>query len=635
MNLITGAASTILLDGFAFAMVLFLISAGLSLTMGLMGFANLAHTAFAMAGGYLSALLVSSFGVPFLVTLPIVFVAVAVASVAFERVLYRPLYQASELDQVLMTFGLVLMSVSAAAFFFGPLPPTTKIPAFLSGQVSLGFREFPIYRLFLVAIGICLSVLLWIGLERTRFGAAIRASVDNRKMAQSIGINVDRLFILAFALGSGIAALGGALGNELLPLSPTYSLEYLVIVLIVVAVGGMGSLKGTFVAAVLIGILDTAGKYILPDVGGFIIYLVTLVVLLFRPNGLFGRSVAPTAHRAPTLREQSDQQGFRFAEAIPWIMAIAIFFIFDRNLSFATQILIAIMFALSLDLVTGYAGILTIGQAAFFGVGAYTSGILSARYGVTDPLTGLAAAVLMASAIGFASGWILLRTHGLALLMLTLAVTQILHEVAAKAIWLTGGHDGLQGVQRSPLFGMISFDFTGKTMYWYALGILLLVFLGSRRLVRSQFGLALQGIRENATRMTTIGSSVHLRLVVIYTIAAGLTGLAGALASQATRLASLDMISFERSAMALIMLIVGGLGSLYGAFVGAAAYLLLEQWFAKAYPEYWYFWIGLFLILRTLLLPAGLYDLLASAPGWFKKRLAAFAGNSVGRGVAE
>lgn len=610
MGYLANAASTILLDGFAFAMVLFLISAGLSLTMGLMGFVNLAHTAFAMAGGYLSATLVANLGMPFVATLPVVFLVVGVASVAFERLLYRPLYRASELDQVLMTFGLVLMSVSVTTYFAGPLPPTTSIPAFLSGRVDMGFREFPTYRLFLIVVGVCLSALLWFGLERTTFGALIRAAVDNRRMAQSVGINVDRLFMLAFALGSGIAALGGALGNELLPLSPTYALEYLVIILIVVAVGGLGSLKGTFISATVIGMVDTGGKYFFPEIGGFFVYIATLAVLLVRPSGLFGKQ---QVHAPPVLTQQRPGwERFGLVEALPWALAAVAFFLLDRNLALATQILIAILFALSLDLVMGYAGILTLGQAAFFGIGAYTSGILSARYGIADPLAGLVAGAVLAALTGFASGWIVLRTHGLALLMLTLAITQMLHEAFAKASAFTGGHDGLQGVQRSPLLGLFPFDFAGRTMYLYALAVLFCCFLAARKLTRSQFGLALHGIRENATRMSAIGSAVHLRLVVIYTISAALAGIAGALLSQSSRIASLDMIGFERSAFVVIMLILGGLGHLYGAFLGAGVYIAFEHYVAKVYPEYWYFWVGLFLVFRTMFMPSGLYGLLST-----------------------
>src|SRR5713226_8798131 len=276
--------------GFAFAMVLYLISVGLSVTMGLMGFVNLAHGVFAMAGGYLTTSLMKRLDTPFPLALLAAAAIVALASVAVERLLYRRLYGGDELDQVLLTMGLIFMSIAGATYVWGPLQQPLQPPSYLSGQVDLGFRSFPTYRSFLIVAGAVLVTLLWLGLERTRFGARIRAAVDNRRMAQSVGIDTDRLFTLAFALGSGLAALGGALGAEILAIDPGYAQEHLIYFLIVVAVGGLGSIKGPFFAALLLGITDTAFKYKLPEFGAFFIYAMTLALLLWRPQGLFGRS---------------------------------------------------------------------------------------------------------------------------------------------------------------------------------------------------------------------------------------------------------------------------------------------------------------------------------------------------------
>ena len=284
------AAVSIAFHGLAFAMVLYLISVGLSITMGLMGFVNLAHGAFAAAGGYVMTTLIGAWGVPFPLAAVAAFVAVALGSVALERLLYRRLYGAEELSQVLMTVGLILMSVAIAKYFWGPLAQPMRPPAYLSGQIDLGFRSFPAYRSFLIVAGAVLVTLLWLGLERTRFGARIRAAVDNRRMAQSVGIDTDRLFTLTFALGSGLAGLGGALGAEILAIDPGYALEHLIYFLIVVAVGGLGSIKGPFFAALLLGVSDTAFKYLLPEFGAFFIYAMTLAILLWRPQGLFGRA---------------------------------------------------------------------------------------------------------------------------------------------------------------------------------------------------------------------------------------------------------------------------------------------------------------------------------------------------------
>jgi ABC-type branched-subunit amino acid transport system permease subunit len=596
-------------DGIAYGMILFLISVGLSLTMGLMGFANLAHGTFAMAGGYVAVTAIKLLGVPFLLSLPIAFVVVGAVSMLFERLLYRRLYAASELDQVLMTFGVVLMSVSVTVQVWGPFAQPVVIPDYLGGRVDFGFRAFPVYRIFLIAVSVALVVLLWVGLERTRWGAQIRAAVDNRRMAQSVGINVDRLFVLTFGLGSGLAALGGALGSELLPLTPGYALEYLIYVLIVVSVGGLGSIRGAFVAALVIGILDTIGKYVATDYGAFFMYAITLAVLMWRPAGLFGRMAARPAEVA--VAPDSVFAGrWRPLEALPWIAALAAFFLFDRNLALGAQVLIAILFALSLDLVLGYAGILTLGHAAFFGIGAYTAGMLSAHLGIADPLLGLAAGVAAAAAFAALSGWVFLRTHGLTVLMLTLAFNVMLFEVANKANDLTGGTDGLQGVTVDPLFGLFRFDLYGKLGYLYTLAALFLAFLLVRGVVYSPFGLVLRGIRENTRRMHAVGTPVHASLVVVYTIGGALAGLAGVLSAQTTKLVALDVVSFERAGFVLVMLILGGAGRMYGAFLGALVYMLLEHYVSKASPEWWYFWIGLLLVLRTLYARRGLFGAL-------------------------
>jgi len=280
---------SILFDGIAYAMILFIISVGLSVTMGLMGFVNLAHGAFAMAGGYLVITLTQSWGVPLLPSFAIAFVAIGLASIPFERLLYARFYKAGELDQVLLTIGLATMAIAAYTFVYGPIPKSLHVPPYLAGQIDIGFRTLPTYRVFTILLGAVLIVALWFGFERTSIGAKIRAAVDNRRMAQSIGINVDRLFTLTFALGSGLAALGGGLAIQLLGLTPSFALLYLVLFLVVVAVGGLGSFKGTLVAALVLGIIDTAGKYLYADAGGFFIYAVTIAILLVKPAGLYGR----------------------------------------------------------------------------------------------------------------------------------------------------------------------------------------------------------------------------------------------------------------------------------------------------------------------------------------------------------
>lgn len=286
----TAVLAVILFDGIAYGMLLFLISIGLSVTMGLMGFVNLAHGAFAMAGGYLATLLMQGAQWPFLATLPAAFLLVALLGAVCERLLYRRLYARSALDQVLFTIGLTYMVMAAFAWHFGTGQQAAVLPAWLQGQVRILGVDLGAYRLFLIACGILSALAVVLGIERTRFGARLRAAVDDPVMAAGIGIPVDRVFATAFALGSGFAGLGGALGIQILGLDPGFALKYLVFFLIVVSVGGLGSVTGTLLAACIVGIFDVAGKYFFPQAGAFIIYVVMVGLLMWRPQGLLRKA---------------------------------------------------------------------------------------------------------------------------------------------------------------------------------------------------------------------------------------------------------------------------------------------------------------------------------------------------------
>jgi branched-chain amino acid transport system permease protein len=281
--------ATVLFDGFAYGMLLFLLSVGLSVTLGMMNFVNLAHCSFAMVGGYATVTLVAKLGWPFLATLPVAFLAGSVTSVILERALYRRLYRSSDLDQCLLTIGIVFVSVAAFAWFFTSEQQSARPPEWLRGRTELLGVSFASYRLFLIVFGLTVTGLLIFLLEKTRFGAKVRAAVDNQRMARGLGIDVDRAFMFTFALGGGLAGLGGALAIEVVGLDPTFALAYLVYVLIVVAVGGLGSIGGSFAAAVVLGISDMAGKYYFPWLGAFLIYLVMVAILMWRPAGLFGK----------------------------------------------------------------------------------------------------------------------------------------------------------------------------------------------------------------------------------------------------------------------------------------------------------------------------------------------------------
>jgi branched-chain amino acid transport system permease protein len=284
-----GPLAGVLFDGFAYGMLLFLLSVGLSVTLGMMNFINLAHCSFGMLGGYVTVTLMNGLGWPFLASLPVAFLAAAAASVVLERTLFRRLYRASDLDQCLLTIGIVFISVAAAAYVYGTVQQPVRLPDDLQGSFVVAGVNFAAYRVFLVATALAITAVLIAALEMTRFGARVRAAVDNQRMARGLGIDVDRTFAVTFALGGGLAGLGGALAIPIVGLDPGFAFAYLVYVLIVVSVGGLASIRGSFAAAAVLGISDVAGKYYVPQLGAFLIYLVMVGLLMWRPAGLFGR----------------------------------------------------------------------------------------------------------------------------------------------------------------------------------------------------------------------------------------------------------------------------------------------------------------------------------------------------------
>jgi branched-chain amino acid transport system permease protein len=280
---------SLLFDGFAYGMLLFVLSVGLSVTLGMMNFVNLAHGAFAMIGGYVTVTLMQKAGWPFLATLPVAFLGAAVASVVLERVLYRRLYRATDLDQSLLTIGIVFVSIAAAAYIFGTTQQPVELPAYMRGRIVFGDFSFGVYRLFLIVSALIITAVVVLGLDYTRFGAQIRACVDNQRMARGLGLNVDWIFAVTFAIGSGLAGLGGAMAIEIVGLDPNFGLKFLVFMLIVVAVGGLASIRGAFFTAAMLGIIDIFSKYYVPQVGSFVLYFVMVALLVWRPNGLFAR----------------------------------------------------------------------------------------------------------------------------------------------------------------------------------------------------------------------------------------------------------------------------------------------------------------------------------------------------------
>ncbi len=281
---------TILFDGIAYGMLLFVLACGLSVTMGLMNFINLSHGVFSMAGGYITAFLINRWGVPFLLCLPLAFLFSAALGMVLERTLYRRLYARSHLDQVLFTIGIVFIAVAAVDYVIGSQQQTVKLPDLLKGRVDILGGSIGLYRVFIIALCGCLAVTIQMLLVKTRFGSQLRAAVDDPRVARGMGINVNTVFAITFAVGSGLAGLGGALGTDILGMDPTFPIKFMIYFLIVVTVGGTSGITGAFFASLILGIADVGGKYYVPQIGAFIIYALMVVVLIIRPQGLFSRS---------------------------------------------------------------------------------------------------------------------------------------------------------------------------------------------------------------------------------------------------------------------------------------------------------------------------------------------------------
>ena len=325
-----------------------------------------------------------------------------------------------------------------------------------------------------------------------------------------------------------------------------------------------------------------------------------------------------TANVAGPLREAARWKKAEFAF---WLLPVAAYFVFPSDLALLSQIAITALFALSLDLILGYAGIVSLGHAAFFGTGAYAAGLL-ARAGYGDPLLGLAAAAGVAGALGFVTSLLVLRGTDLTRLMVTLGVGLVLFEAANKLTAFTGGLDGLQGIEIKPLLGTFAFDMFGRTAYVYSVAVLFAVFWLARRIVHSPFGISLQGIRLNAARMPALGTPVNARLMAVYTLAAAIAGVAGGLLTQTTQFVSIDVLSFPRSAELLLILVLGGTGSLYGALIGAIVFMTAHHLLAGLNPQYWQFWLGLVLIFVVLFARDGLMGALRRLAARWASRFA-------------
>lgn len=596
-----------LLNGLVYGVLLFLMAAGLSLIFGLMNVVSLAHGSFFMLGAFLGLSIFHLTG-SFWLALVLAPVPVVAIGVLMELLFLRPLYQRGHMDQVLLTFGFTFVFYDLVQTVWGKVVLRFPEPVELQHTLHIGAGVFSAYRLFLIAFGFAIALVLWLLLERSRIGAMVRAGVDNAAMAAGLGGNIPALFTAIFGFGVGLAALGGIAAGPVLGLYPGMDADILIPAFIVIVIGGMGSLRGAFVGSLLIGIADTFGKAYFQSIALFLIYLAMTAVLLIRPQGLFGIKYSDMAPPSAVGRAgpPSTAAARNISLLLLLVLTVLPFLLTDYPRALLSEIFIFAIFAMSLDLILGFTGLMSLGHAAFFGMGAYAVAILAAQFGL-NPWLGVVAGVMTAACGAGLIGFCCVRTGGIPFLMLTLAFSQLVFSVALKWRDVTGGSDGL-ALASQPSF--LGFDLSNSlVMYYMTLLFLVGVYLALRRLLNAPLGRAFVGIRENEPRMAAIGYPTRAYKLLAFTIAGAVAGLAGGLYVIYNGFISSDTVYWTASGDILIMTMLGGAGTLIGPPIGAAAFLLMKN-VVSSYSEHWLSIIGAAFICCVMYFPGGIWGMM-------------------------
>jgi len=589
--------------------MLFLAAAGLTLVFGIMNFINLAHGSLYMLGAFIGA---STLALTrsYVAAIAAAVAGAAAVGLALEWSVLRRLYERDHNAQVLGTFGLILFFNEAVRMIWGNAPLFLGIPSGLEGTLPiLPGVPYSTYRLAITLIGLVVAGAMALLITRTRVGALIRAGASNREMLQAMGTDVQRLFAFVLALGGALAGLAGALTGPIQSVQVGMGEPVLILAFVVIVIGGIGSVRGAFVGSMLVGLVDTLGRAVLPKAFGYTvgpalasmaIFVLMSVMLYFRPAGLFPVASSQVSHPVPAPRSVSSKTAII---AIAVVIAAALVPLSGET--FYTRVLTRALAmglaAIGLDLVFGYGGMISFGHAAFLGVGAYAVGIL-ATYGIAEGLLALPVAVACAALAGLIIGALSIRTSGVFFIMITLAFAQMLYYVAI-GLEAFGGDNGMPLKLPTTIAGTLDLS-RPQLLYWVALACVLVTLVLGRRLVRSEFGLALRAIRDNERRMQTLGYATYRYKLVAYTLSGAICGLAGALLANVDSYVGPSMFHWFTSGLLMVMVILGGQGTLIGPLLGALFYVVLEEALSQA-TEHWMVIFGPVLILIVLLRSRG------------------------------
>jgi branched-chain amino acid transport system permease protein len=610
-------ALRISLTGISYGMILFLIASGLSLTLGFMGILNLAHGSLYMLGAYIG-LAVAGRTESFVAGLLASTAVVGFIGFLLERGFLRRLYKQFN-DQVLLTLGFVYIFSALAYQVWGSYPLLGQVPPTLKFSIPMGELAFPFYRLVLIGIGLAVFIASWWLQERTRAGAIVRAGMDDREMTMGLGINYALVSSGVFFIGAALAGFAGFLGSPITGASWDMGFPILILALIVVVIGGVGRVQGTFLGALLIGLIDSLGKTFFPAFAAFTVYVFFILVLLFRPTGLLGKveisrgappPMTAVPHHRPTIpRTLKSSWQDRFIQSLPWLLLLLLFLLLPPFLppylrTMLTQILIYGLFAVSLNLLFGYTGLFSLGHAALFGVGAYTAGILATKLDLNNfwllVLAGMAVAALVAALLGLVA----LRVRAVYFLFVTLALGELLAAVALKWTALTGGSNGLFGISYPDLW--LPIELNAVSFYYLVLLVTAVSLLILHRIVHSPFGLALQGVRDDELRMSHLGYNPWLFKYVAFIIAGMFAGLAGVLFAWFGGTVVPSFLGAAVSALVMLMVIIGSSRLFWGPLLGTAVILFLQYYVSILSPQWWTLVLGLVFVLTVIFLPGGL-----------------------------
>lgn len=622
-----GQFISILVLGIANGLVLFLLASGMTLTMGLLRVVNMSHGAMYMFAGYCGVWVYQVTG-SWVIAVLSGGVIGGLLGLFLETCFLRRLYK-TPANQVLLTIGFINIIQNITQWIWGGNPTDAPIPEFLRPSVQVGSAEIQYFRFFVIAFGIIICAAIWLMQDKTKIGAMVRAGMDNSEIASTLGLNNRKIFTFIFVLGSAIAGLTSLLGGRMTGLSMGTGWSILLKAIIVVVVGGAGSIPGALIAGLFLGIVDAFGQGYFPMLSSYLFYIVLIIVLVIRPQGILGRKMDVdkasddysnmTAAKArsftPAMLEGTGVSGAKVMtyRLIPYIFVLAVLVVLPLvtgtyTTTILTKVLVYALFAMSLDVVMGYTGNRSFGHAAFFGMGGYTVGLLLEHFDFTNFWLVLLITIVVCAVLSAIIGWFTLRLSGTNFLLVTMAFGQLLSSVASKWSAVTNGADGIVGIKR-PDFGEflnnIVGKWTGTKFYFFVLIVFVICFLLLHRFMRSSFGHTLLSIRGNEGRMRALGYNTWSLKYTGVILAGVFAGIAGLLYAYTYKNVTPDIFALESSALPMLMVIMGGGATLWGPALGAAVIILVKNYAGIWMPERWPLILGALYVVCVMFLKNG------------------------------